>query len=405
MQAKISHSKGSTVQKISLLSMLILPALLAACGASDVPEPKSTLAVIGDTPYGTSPTDTTQLSAQPAFIGRINADADVSLVVHAGDIHSGKEYCTQAYDTTVFNQWKAFRTPLIYTPGDNEWADCHKAGEGGGSYNAVTGAVKYVTDTSGNQVDYKGGDPFENLKLIRSIFFATPGKTAGGSAMDVTTQAVQFDAANPADKDFAENVYTEKSRVLIATVNMPGGSNSGTDPWYGAPAMSASQTQEVATRTGAALRWIDAAFKRATDNGDIAVLIVLQADMWDADGKAVSHIAQYKQFIDRIAADTKAFAKPVLLINGDSHTYRSDNPLKQGAPCVIESSTPGQTAACTADAYANQPNGYDLANFHRVVVHGSTAPVEWLKLTLDPSANAANGANAFGPFSWARMLP
>jgi hypothetical protein len=46
-----------------------------------------------------------------------------------------------------------------------------------------------------------------------------------------------------------------------------------------------------------------------------------------------------------------------------------------------------------------------VANFHRIVVHGSTAPQEWLKFTVDPSANAANGANAFGPFSWVRIQP
>jgi hypothetical protein len=400
-----SSSKVLTVQKLALLSVFLLPAVIAGCGGDNEVQPKSTIAVIGDAPYGTSPSDKTQLAANPAFIGKINADADVSLVLHTGDIHSGKEYCTQAYNTAVFDQWKGFRTPLIYTPGDNEWTDCHKSAEGGGTYNATTGTIDYVMDASGNQVDYKGGDPFENLKLVRSIFFAAPGKALGGGSMAVTSQAVQFDPANPADKAFVENVYFEKSKVLFATVNLPGGSNNATDIWYGAPAMSPSQAQEVATRTAAGLRWIDAAFKRASDNGDIAVLLMLQADMWDADGKALSHIAQYKQFIDRVAANTKAFGKPVLLINGDSHIYRSDNPLKQGAPCVTETATGVQSTACASDPYANQPNGYDVPNFHRIVVHGSTAPLEWLKLTLDPSAHAANGTNAFGPFSWTRMQP
>lgn len=390
------------MRKLTLLTTFILPSLLLGCGGSNDVIPKSVIAVIGDVPYGTSPTDTSQFTANPAFISTLNADADVSLVLHAGDIHSGKQYCTEAYDTSVFNQWKALKYPLVYTPGDNEWADCHKAAEGGGTYNATTGTIDYVKDASGSQVDYKGGDPVENLKLVRQIFFATAGKTIGGS-MDVNSQAVQFDPANPSDKDYVENVWFEKSKVLFVTLNIPGGSNNDNDIWYGAPSMSQSQSQEVANRTAANLHWLDAAFKRATDNGDIAVLIMLQADMWDADGKAVSHIVQYKQFIDRIASNAKTLGKPVLLINGDSHIYRSDNPLKQGASCVTET-TPGvQTKACTDDAYANQPNGYDVANFHRVVVHGSTAPMEWLKLTVDPYASAANGPNAFGPFSWARL--
>jgi len=99
-----------------------------------------------------------------------------------------------------------------------------------------------------------------------------------------------------------------------------------------------------------------------------------------------------------------AFGKPVLLFNGDSHVSRSDIPLVPAALCRTESSMPGTPdVACADDAYANQPNGYNVPNFHRIVVHGSTFPLEWLKLTVDPRANAANGANAFGPFSWQRM--
>jgi hypothetical protein len=45
-----------------------------------------------------------------------------------------------------------------------------------------------------------------------------------------------------------------------------------------------------------------------------------------------------------------------------------------------------------------------VQNFHRIVVHGSTFPLEWLRLTINPKTNAANGASAFGPFSWERMI-
>ena len=35
--------------------------------------------------------------------------------------------------------------------------------------------------------------------------------------------------------------------------------------------------------------------------------------------------------------------------------------------------------------------------------HGSTEPLEWLRLTVTPGANAPAGSNAFGPFSWERI--
>src|SRR5262245_26873021 len=80
-----------------------------------------TLAVYGDAPYGTSPADNAQFLATPAFIEAINADRDVKVVLHVGDIHSGKQFCTEAYDRAVFELWRAFDRPLIYSPGDNEW--------------------------------------------------------------------------------------------------------------------------------------------------------------------------------------------------------------------------------------------------------------------------------------------
>lgn len=379
-----------------------------------------TIGVIGDTPYGTSPTDVKQFHAHPKFIAALNEDPDVSLVAHVGDIHSGKQYCTQAYDQSIAEQWSAFKRPLVYTPGDNEWSDCHKAKEGGGSFNKSTGVIDYVLDATGKPVDYAKGDPIANLDLIRAIFFAKPGETLG-VPMPVHTQAQEFNPAHPADKAFVENVWWEKSGVLFVAVNIPGGSNNGTDPWYGAPEMSPEQTLEVSTRTAATLRWIDAAFDRATTKGHIAMVILTQADMWDVDDAATgaAHLSGFKRYIDKIAQGAKAYGMPVLMLAGDSHTYRSDNPLMQGAPCVMEVESGKEVVACSdrraeaalaarkspTDAYLTQAHGYNVSNFHRVIVHGETAPLEWLKLHIDPTKNAPSGPDAFGPFSWKRVQP
>src|SRR4029077_2007355 len=105
---------------------------------------------------------------------------DVSLVLHVGDIHSGKQFCTFAYDQSIYDLFAAFQQPLVYTPGDNEWTDCHKTGEGGGQYNATSGQIVYQVDpTTGNLIDYQGGNPAANLDLVRSIFFSDPAFTLG----------------------------------------------------------------------------------------------------------------------------------------------------------------------------------------------------------------------------------
>ncbi len=73
------------------------------------------------------------------------------------------------------------------------------------------------------------------------------------------------------------------------------------------------------------------------------------------------------------------------MFNGDSHEYKSDNPF-----------------APTDPAAAMHP-GYDVKNFRRVVVHGSTTPMEWLKLTINPALRN-DGPTSVGPFSWTRMV-
>ena len=357
-----------------------------------------TVAVYGDSPYGLTPTDTTQTDKTAAFVAAINADPKVDLVLFAGDIHSGKQYCTETYDRTVFDFWSSFKDPVIYTPGDNEWSDCHKSAEGGHVH------------VNGEPVDYADGDPLANLDLVRSIFFVNPGYSLGGRKKQVLTQAIDFDSAFPADAGYVENVMWEQSTVLFVTVNVPGGSNNDGDNWFGA-ARTQAQTDEIAQRSQADLHWLDSAFTQAAKDGVQAVVIMLQADMWDLDSKAVSHLANYEQFVGSIASHTLAFGKPVLLFNGDSHHYRSDNPLKQGQPCRFES---GAAAVdCTSipaaidyspDSWVNHP-GYDVPNFHRVVVHGSTEPLEWLSLTIQPGTNAPAGGNAFGPFRWERVIP
>jgi len=401
------------LRTLALTAALSLTFALSGCGGGDdTHNEKFTVAVIGDVPYGVNPADNSQSLVHPALIAALNADADASFVMHVGDIHSGKQFCTTTYNNSIANDWKALKKPILYTPGDNEWSDCHKTGEGGGTWNTAAGAIDYILDSTGAKASYQGGDPAANLALVRNIFFSQPGKDFTG-LMGVHSQAQEFDSGFPGDAAFVENVWFEKSGVLFVAINVPGGSNNDNDIWYGAPMMSAAQSQEVATRSAANLRWLDAAFKRAVGNVDVAVVVWLQADMWDVDGKTAAHLTQYKQFIDSIAAKAKDFGKPVLLFNGDSHFYRADNPLVQGTPCVIEPSPGAAAVTCAAgvmpvgnppDPYTNQPNGYNVPNFHRVVVHGSAMPLEWLKVSVDPhyDPNAAATATSFGPFSWTR---
>ena len=336
------------------------------------------LALFGDAPYGTTNSDTAEFKDTPAFIDQINADPDVSDVVHVGDIHSGKQNCTEAYDRSVEQLFTRFQQSLVYTPGDNEWADCHKPGEGGGK-----------------GVDYADGNPVANLDLIRSVFFPTPGQTLGQGNLHVTSQATAYDPAHPEDAAYVENVRWQRKGVQFVTLNLPGGSNNDADPWFGAATETAQQHDERVARTSADLRWLDAAFAQAAADGAHAVVVITQADMWDVDGKSPAHLTNYEPVVKSLADHTNGLGKPVLLFNGDSHVYRSDNPFDAASACETEG--PNATTVPCAASVASAHPGYVVPGFHRITVHGSTFPLEWLKLTISPRNDGT-----FGPFSWER---
>ena len=361
-----------------------------------------TFAVYGDSPYldPSVPDRAAEFKATPAFIDTINADPSIQAVVHVGDIHSGSEACTVAYDQAIFQYWTAFQRPLIYTPGDNEWSDCTKTKELAGK------------DVYGHGPDFNG-DPLIHLGFVRNIFFKNPGWTLGQHPMQVISQATAYDPAHPEDAAYVENVMWEQSKTLFVTLNLPGGSNNDADAWNNkpnaTPPLNNNDQSERMARTAADVRWLNQAFAMAEADNAHSVVVIGQADMWDT-ADSPSHQNLYEPIVEAMADNTTTFGKPVLYLNGDSHIYRSDNPLQQGSTCYTETGPcVAQTGACSAttatntDAWCQHPH-YDVPNFHRIVVHGSTFPMEWLKLWIDPSSTSTRKATptSWGPFSWQR---
>jgi glycerophosphoryl diester phosphodiesterase len=283
---------------------------------------RTTLAVIGDTPYGDA-----QVAAFHDDVSAINADPRVSLVLHLGDIKSGSARCSDEYFAQIRAAFDSFQDPLVYTPGDNEWTDCHRANNGG-----------YL--------------PTERLAKLRAVFFDRPGTTLGRTAREVRAQP-----------GYPENVLFSLSGVQFGAVHIVG-SNDDREPWFGdrkdangapvpeTPQELALHAREVAGRQAANLDWIDRIFVAARATGAAAVAIAIQADMWDPTAPDLSGFDAYKE---RLAKRARAFGKPVLLLNGDSHLYTADRPLA-GAP-----------------------------NVARITVNGSTScPHEYLRLAIDP---------------------
>ena len=189
--------------KLFLAAALSISSLLAVTPAMADDEQADrplTIAVFGDWPYSQNLLDRADL-----LINSINNDRDVSLVMHLGDIHSGSMPCTSAgilpplpssnpgWNQAVFHVFQQFNAPVVYTPGDNEWSDCHKSKQ------------------------LSSGAPLKELASVRSLFFSQPGRTLGGAPMAVASQGLMADAAHPTDAQFIENVMWVKSKVVFAT--------------------------------------------------------------------------------------------------------------------------------------------------------------------------------------------
>ncbi|HET6375790.1 MAG TPA: metallophosphoesterase, partial [Methylocella sp.] len=361
-----SRAKGYNFMKKLLLLMALLAAAAshsATAGESHGNE-KLTIAVFGDWPYNQN-----LLNNAGLLTGSINSDPDVSLVIHVGDIHSGSMPCTSAgilppltasnpgWNQAVYFQFQQFKRPVVYTPGDNEWSDCHKTKE------------------------LASGSPLKELASVRSLFFARPGKTLGLEDKDVLSQAKYFDSAYPSDAEYVENVMWEDGKTVFAIVNMPG-SNNDTLPWTNGYENEALHAQEVANRTAAAIRWLKAAFGLAESRNSRAVVIALQADMWDPEALAPGGdgLSAYTPFVQQLAALSLRFGKPVLLLNGDSHKFGSDRPLAD----------PNSSTGVIHHTPA-------VPNLTRITVQGSTnKPAEWLRLVIDTRTP--------GVFSWQNVV-
>jgi len=314
----------------------------------DAPDSQFTLAVIGDTPYGP-----VKLAEFPSLIAKINADPDVRIVAHLGDIKAGKNSdCSNAYFMNIRSLFDTFEDPLVYTPGDNEWTDCHKAIKNNGTYT-----------------------PTERLAEVRALFFPVAGQTLG-----INSTHVLSEARDPANSAVVENVLFKRANVVFAALNITGSNNDLAD--WGTPlgadaANYPTQSQEFAARAQANSAWLTRTFSTATRTHATGVVLFFQADMWDTSEPTLSGFDALVQQIGSLSAE---FGKPVLLLEGDSHKFRVDNPFSVSSPLhTLHASTP------VAD------------NITRVVVEGSDAGrTEYLRLRIDPSNKAA-------PFSWERV--
>jgi hypothetical protein len=291
-------------------------------------------AVIGDVPYG----DAAQ-ARFPVFVQGINADPDVTQVTHLGDIKSGSSTCDDQRLAAVRRDFDLFEDPLYYTPGDNEWTDCHRVNNG-------------------------GYQPLERLDKVRSLFFSPAGRTQGA----------QVPVSSQSGRGIPENLRWTRGDVSFATLHVVG-SNNDLAPWSGLGHTSTvpAQLREERQRMAAAIANMHAAFTDARTHRRRAVVLLQQADMFDptVSDPQLSDYDAFRPLVQALVDESRRYRGPVYLFNGDSHRFNQDRPLAEGSPWL--------------SFYGTRGSADDL---RRVTVDGSDlGEADWLKVTVHPQGS------------------
>lgn len=266
------------------MRILVRPILALLLGAFVMAPPAQAdgqrtfeIVAMGDAPYNI-PDDYARFDA---LIGEVNR-LKPAFSVHVGDFKTSSTPCSDEIFLKAFNQFNTFDQPLVYTPGDNEWTDCHK--NQAGAY-----------------------DPRERLDRLREMFFKT-AESLGKKRLKMTRQAGKY----------VENARWEYQGVVFVTAHVVGSNNNllrNTDAML-----------EAMERNVANVAWLKEAYAVAGKADTKALVVTIQADpRFEVFPEERSG---FNDIIDTLESGTLALGKPVLLMHGDFHVFKVDKPLK-----------------------------------------------------------------------------
>lgn len=242
-------------------------ALLLAVTAGPAHAANFSFAAFGDVPYNAD-----EELRFINLIAQMNGQP-LALAIHVGDFKDARQACTDQLFRERRDWFQLSHHPFVFIPGDNEWSDCWRG----------VGARR---------------EPLERLAKLRELFFA------GDTALGQRSLRVQKQAA----RGYPEHLRWVTEDVLFLTLNIPGPNNNARMP------------KEARQRTTAVVEWLQEGFRAARERKLGAVVVATQANLWSGS-------AAFDEIVDTIAHEAQAFSGEVLVIHGDTHWYRFDQPL------------------------------------------------------------------------------
>lgn len=242
--------------------------------------------LFGDTPY-----NHWERENLPDLIAEMDRE-DLAFTVHDGDIKSGSSVCSDEALNDILEVFRQSATPLVYVPGDNEWTDCHRISNG-------------------------SHDPLERLEKLREWYFPDD------HALGRRPLKLERQSADPAFARYRENVRWEKGGALFVGLNVPGSDNN-----FNGGNRSGGPVAEFTERSAANRAWLAQAFALARSRDLAGILIVIQANPEFEAAAMGRPNPGYRDFLDQLRDETRAFAGQVVLVHGDTHRHRIDQPME-----------------------------------------------------------------------------
>ena len=267
-----------------------------------------------------------------------NNGVDFSL--HTGDLKSGGTACNDTYFGRFQSLSNSLNYPTLYTPGDNEWTDCHRT----------------------NNLNF---DPLDRLTYVRTRFFNPNGTSVLGKGTPIQTSSFNI-------SPYVENQYFTWKNLMVSLLHVVGTNNNFYD--FGCPSTLNATIDPGCVKATAEFRARDAAnilslrkvFELAKQNSNTGIVINIQADMLPSGnstvcnglGLTVANVASkissgFHNFTTALLQETANYTGKVLLLHGDSHFFRDCNPST-------------------------------LPNLRFVMVPGANS-IAWVLATIDPS--------------------
>ena len=213
---------------------------------------------------GDTPYSEAEVRRLDALIDRINAH-ELAFVVHVGDIGTSTtaQACGDAWLEARQRQFAKIRHPFVLLPGDNEWRDCAR----------------------------HGLDAQRRLGRWRQLF-----------CRDVALPALERQSGH------CENVRWGARGAAFIGLNVPGG---------GSPDLADA-------RMAATLEWLDESLSLAEERGAGRIFVFIHAD---PRFERVGTDDVYARLRAVLATHAAWFMGRLVLVHGDTHVYREDEPL------------------------------------------------------------------------------